>query len=67
PVPGVKVWTHGNVLTVSSAGTVAADIYTMAGTLYGRLAVTPGDTREILPKGIYIVVIDNRRFKVVSR
>jgi hypothetical protein len=55
------------VLTVSSAGTVAADIYTMAGTLYGRLAVTPGSTRKILPKGVYVVVIDNRRFKVVSR
>ncbi|MDR2148770.1 MAG: hypothetical protein LBE91_20205, partial [Tannerella sp.] len=56
-VAGISVSTYNNVLTVTSDRTATADIYTMLGTLYRRLTVTEGTTREILPGGVYVIVI----------
>jgi hypothetical protein len=66
-VAGTSVHTYKNILTVSSDKTATADVYTMTGILYKRLTVTPGITKEILPGGVYIVILDGRRFKVISQ
>ncbi|MDR2148241.1 MAG: PKD domain-containing protein [Tannerella sp.] len=66
-IADVSVSTYNNVLTIVSDRTATADIYTMLGTRYKRLTVTEGTTREILPEGIYVVVINEKRFKVISK
>ncbi|MDR2146114.1 MAG: InlB B-repeat-containing protein [Tannerella sp.] len=66
-VTGIQLWTHNDVLNIRSGKSATVAIYTMDGRLYRSLAVTEGLTREVLPRGIYVVVIDSRRFKVVSR
>jgi hypothetical protein len=50
-----------------ATATLTADIYTMLGTLYRCLTVTEGTTREILPEGVYVIVINEKCFKVISR
>jgi hypothetical protein len=54
-------------LTITADRIATADVYTISGTLYKRLTVTPGATKEILPAGLYVIVLENRRFKVISK
>ncbi len=63
-VAAVRVWTYGHMLYIESDRDVRADIYTQSGTLYKRIDLSEGLTGEPMSTGIYVVVVDGRRFKV---
>ena len=66
-ITGVNVYTYNNILTIVSDRSSTADIYTITGTLYRRLPVTDGVTKETLPRGVYVIVIDGMRYKIISK
>lgn len=64
---GRLVWTHENTLYINSDKNTRATIYTLNGMLLKQLNVSPGTTNETLERGIYIVEVDDARYKVVIK
>ena len=67
PVGGLSAWTYKNTLHIRSDARRTAFIYTMSGSLYKRMEMLEGDNIITMNRGIYIVVIDNKRYKVIIR
>jgi dienelactone hydrolase len=60
-----KAWSYGGQLHLYSPKAGKASIYTLAGQLYKHSVLSAGETVTLpLPKGMYIVRIDNRTWKV---
>ncbi|MDR1381906.1 MAG: hypothetical protein LBJ47_10585, partial [Tannerella sp.] len=64
-VGGLSVWSYKNTLNIRSDVKTKAYIYTLSGSLLKCLDVQEGDNREILERGIYVIVIGNNRCKVI--
>lgn len=63
-----KIWANGNILYLQTSQTKQAQIYTIAGALVQTVNLTPAETAGIpLPKGFYIVAIDNSTYKVIIK
>lgn len=61
-----RVWSYGGKLYIRMDKTAALYIYTAEGLLYKRQQLNAGDTVISLEPGFYIVVIDNKYWKIVN-
>jgi hypothetical protein len=61
-----RVWSSDNNLYISSTATGQAQIYALTGSLVKTLSVSAGENIEriTLPKGIYIVKLEGKSYKV---
>ena len=66
-IDGISVWAHKNTLYIRSDITTRVYIYSMSGSLYKYLDIHEGDTRDILNRGVYVVVIGEKRYKVIIK
>jgi hypothetical protein len=64
-IEALSVWSYRNTLHIRSDIKARAYIYTLSGSLYKYLDIKEGDTKEILNRGVYVVVIGNNRYKVI--
>ncbi|MDR2916806.1 MAG: hypothetical protein LBV74_18590 [Tannerella sp.] len=67
PVNGLAVWAYKNTLYIRSDSKERAYIYSMSGSLYKYLDIKEGDTKEVMNRGVYVVVIGNNRYKVIIK
>ncbi len=63
-IEGLSVWSHRNTLYIRTDREAIVYIYYMNGSLYKRLEVEEGETKEAMNRGVYVVVIDGKRYKV---
>ncbi|MBQ4161652.1 MAG: hypothetical protein IJD84_01985 [Parabacteroides sp.] len=63
-VEGVKVWGKDGILHIRTATTKKAYIVTFSGHIYNVINLSGGDFEMNLPRGSYIVRIDNEVYKV---
>ena len=61
----VKVWATKGNLNISTVTDQTVQVYNLAGLLVKQADISSGDTCWQLPSGIYIVRIDNQRYKVI--
>jgi hypothetical protein len=61
-----RVWSSGNNLYIEAAGSGQVQIYALTGALVKTLAVSAGENVEriTLPKGIYIVRLEGKSYKI---
>jgi uncharacterized repeat protein (TIGR01451 family) len=64
-IDGLSVWSYRNTLNIRSDIKTKAFIYTLSGFLYKYVDIKEGDNKEILNRGIYMIVIGNNRYKVI--
>ncbi|MDR1523772.1 MAG: hypothetical protein LBS79_00755, partial [Tannerella sp.] len=65
-IAGVRVWGYGNRLYVAGAAAGQAYIYNVTGSLVSILPYASGETiNAVLPAGIYVVVTEGRRYKIL--
>ncbi|MDR0749694.1 MAG: PCMD domain-containing protein [Tannerellaceae bacterium] len=62
---GVAIYTHQGKLYINSDKPVHAAVYTLQGSVRFQKNMAAGQTSVSLPKGLYIVKIDNKARKVV--
>lgn len=62
-----RVWTYGNTLYIRTDKAIRASIYTLSGALYRQIDVPVGTVSEVLGRGVYIVELDNVRYKMVIK
>jgi len=67
PIEEQSVWASDGRLYVSAAKTSALSVYNLEGQLVKKANIAEGVSSIPLANGIYIVVQDNRRFKVSIR
>lgn len=61
----VKVWAAKGNLHINTTTDQTVQVYNLAGLLVKQADISSGDTCWQLPSGIYIVRIDNQRYKVI--
>lgn len=61
----IKVWTSKGNLHISTVTDQTVQVYSLTGLLVKQAGIPTGDTCWQLPAGIYIVRIDNQRYKVI--
>jgi hypothetical protein len=64
-VKGLSVWSYRNTLNIRSDTNTKASIYMLNGSLYKQLDIKEGDNKEILNRGVYLIITDNNRYKVI--
>jgi hypothetical protein len=64
---GPRVWTYARTLYIESAEPVRVNLYTLSGTLYRRIDAPAGQTRLQSERGLYIVEINNKYYKVLVK
>jgi hypothetical protein len=65
-ISSTRVWSSGNDLHIEAAGSGQVQIYALTGALVKTLAVSAGENVEriTLPKGIYIVRLEGKSYKI---
>lgn len=64
-IEGLSVWTYKNTLYIRSETKASASIYTITGSLYKQIKISEGEQKELLPKGVYLLLFDNgKRHKI---
>ena len=63
-VSASDVWSYGGKLYVRTAKAATIYIYTAAGQLLRQQQVDAGETVIGLPQGVYVVVVDGKRWKI---
>jgi hypothetical protein len=66
-VDATKVWSFGNTLYISTFNPAQVRIFAMSGMLLKSQNIAAGATEIPLPQGIFVVVIGERRWKVVIK
>ncbi|MDR0844478.1 MAG: T9SS type A sorting domain-containing protein, partial [Tannerella sp.] len=65
-VDGAKVWSYGGELNLYSPTSGTAQVYSLTGQLVKKLTYTAGETvTQPLARGIYIVRIDGKTWKMI--
>lgn len=63
-----KIWANGSILYMQTNQAKQARIYTIAGALVQSVSLTSRETASIpLPKGFYIVAIDDYTYKIIIK
>jgi hypothetical protein len=63
-----KIWANGSMLYMQTDQVKQAQIYTIAGALVQTVNLTSAETATIsLPKGFYIVAVDDSTYKVIIK
>ncbi|NDW08750.1 FG-GAP-like repeat-containing protein [Dysgonomonas sp. 520] len=62
-----SVWVGENTLYINTDADASAYIYSVVGSLYKQLDLKAGKTKEPMNKGIYIVVIADKYYKVIVK
>jgi hypothetical protein len=74
PDSGIMVYTQPGAIVITvttdrgerlSPSTTRATVYTLTGALHTQRTLSEGTTTLYLPKGIYVVVIDDKPYKVI--
>jgi hypothetical protein len=60
-----QVWSFGNTLYISTSQPAQVRIFTMSGQLYTIHQAPAGESELSLKQGIYVVLIGERRWKVI--
>jgi hypothetical protein len=63
----LHVWTYAGTLYIQTHEAARVNIYTLSGTLFKQFNVSEGRTSVPLERGVYIVEIDDSRYKVVVK
>lgn len=61
----IKVWAAKGYLHISSPTVQTVQVYNLTGSLVKQADIPAGDTRWVLPVGIYIVQVGSARYKVI--
>jgi hypothetical protein len=64
-VDKMKVWSYGNMLYISTPNPAQVRIFNMSGLLLKAQNIAAGETEILLPQGIFVVIIKERRWKVI--
>lgn len=66
-IKGLLVWTYKNMLYIHSDTKRVAAVYNMSGSLYKHIDIKEGDTKEIMDPGIYVLVVEGSRYKLIIK
>ncbi|MDR2913387.1 MAG: InlB B-repeat-containing protein [Tannerella sp.] len=66
-IEGLSVWTYKTTLYIHSDSERVAYIYNMSGSLCKRIDIKEGDTKEMMDQGVYVVVIEGVRYKLIVK
>ncbi|MDR2915311.1 MAG: InlB B-repeat-containing protein [Tannerella sp.] len=63
----VNVWAYGNTLYIRNDGATKANIYSLSGLLLKQLNLTDIITQEVMERGVYVIELDSKHYKVIIR
>ncbi|MDR1779854.1 MAG: right-handed parallel beta-helix repeat-containing protein, partial [Tannerella sp.] len=66
-VDKTKVWSYGNTLYISTSNPAQVRIFNMSGILFKAQNIAAGETEIQLPQGFFVIIIGERRWKVVIK
>lgn len=66
-IEGLSVWTYKNMLYIRSDSKRTAYVYNMSGSLYKQIDVREGDTKEMMERGVYVIVVEGARYKLIIK